>query len=534
MQEQQDFGARGRGNDRRECLMARDGEEDNALKEIEECRAKIGTIFDDIQVKTKLAYGYLKEDYELIQSKRDKFMVMSQKIHEVHFHDVIKLNVGGHVFQTSLDNLRKYPQSVLATMFSESFELVKGEDGSYFIDRDGEHFRHILNYLRSGEGPTSAIPANSKEEIRREATFYGLTGLVAILNDAFLLEDDEINEDSSLETDDDKQSIDGHYDETTTILDEIKVKLEDGHANMLKSIASLERSKEKYLEMTKKIENIHISDIVKLDVGGCIFKSNVSTLQKDPESLLAQMFSGQIELTQQQDGSYFIDRDCSNFRHILNYLRNGDLPSDVIKKVGKELLVEARFYNMQGLINAIKRVKINMSDATFETTSDTLMNYPHSKLARALTEEVSGIRNIDGNLYIDRPGKCFGSLLEVMQDESVTRKLEDDIIDEAKHFDVKCIEKYTAGIFPGSKILQYKPGYQQQILQWLNDTNRRKFVDVSSISLAYSADQDGWKAAEFHAKCDDIGPNLVLFESCFGNIFGGFIGKSWDGFETCK
>eukprot|EP00112_Aurelia_sp_Birch-Aquarium-sp1_P022343 Seg627.5 transcript_id=Seg627.5/GoldUCD/mRNA.D3Y31 product="hypothetical protein" protein_id=Seg627.5/GoldUCD/D3Y31 len=111
-----------------------------------------------------------------------------------------------------------------------------------------------------------------------------------------------------------------------------------------------------------------------------------------------------------------------------------------------------------------------------------------------------------------------------MEGESVTHKLEDDVVDEAKYFDVKCVEKYNAGIFPGSKILQYKPGYQKQLLQWLNDT-----LDVRepSISLAYLADQDGWDAADFHAKCDTVEPSLILLESFFGNIFGGFTINSW-------
>ena len=38
--------------------------------------------------------------------------------------------------------------SKLSAMFSEH-TLEQCEDGSYFIDRDGTHFRYILNYLRN-------------------------------------------------------------------------------------------------------------------------------------------------------------------------------------------------------------------------------------------------------------------------------------------------------------------------------------------------------------------------------------------------
>jgi uracil-DNA glycosylase len=40
---------------------------------------------------------------------------------------------------------------MLAAMFSGRHLNSQDEDGRYFIDRDGTHFRHILNFLRDGE-----------------------------------------------------------------------------------------------------------------------------------------------------------------------------------------------------------------------------------------------------------------------------------------------------------------------------------------------------------------------------------------------
>jgi len=39
---------------------------------------------------------------------------------------------------------------MLAAMFSGRHFVQKDEDGRYFIDRDGTHFRYILNFLRDG------------------------------------------------------------------------------------------------------------------------------------------------------------------------------------------------------------------------------------------------------------------------------------------------------------------------------------------------------------------------------------------------
>ena len=76
---------------------------------------------------------------------------MSKKLEHVHFSSTILLNVGGHRFTTSLQTLTKDPNSMLAAMFSGKFEMEPSEDGAFFIDRDGTHFRFILNYLRNGK-----------------------------------------------------------------------------------------------------------------------------------------------------------------------------------------------------------------------------------------------------------------------------------------------------------------------------------------------------------------------------------------------
>ena len=62
---------------------------------------------------------------------------------------IVNLYVGGRRFTTSLQTLTKDPDSMLAAMFSGKFEVKPSEDGVFFIDRDGKHFRFILDYLRT-------------------------------------------------------------------------------------------------------------------------------------------------------------------------------------------------------------------------------------------------------------------------------------------------------------------------------------------------------------------------------------------------
>ena len=122
--------------------------------------------------------------------------------------------------------------------------------------------------------------------------------------------------------------------------------------------------------LAKKLEHIHFSKTLKLKKDpGTIFISfsiALSLPESDlyqfgnidgnisnsccfyPGSMLHAMFSGGFDTKPAEDGSYFIDRDRTHFRYILNYLRTGklDVPQD--ETVREELLNEAEFYKIEG------------------------------------------------------------------------------------------------------------------------------------------------------------------------------------------
>ena len=61
------------------------------------------------------------------------------------------------------------------------------------------------------------------------------------------------------------------------------------------------------------------------------------------------MFSGRFDTKLSEDGSYFIDRDGTHFRYILNHLRTGQFIVPKDKTIRKELLAEADFYQVEGI-----------------------------------------------------------------------------------------------------------------------------------------------------------------------------------------
>mmetsp|Transcript_28014 Transcript_28014/g.63312 ORF Transcript_28014/g.63312 Transcript_28014/m.63312 type:complete len:245 (-) Transcript_28014:230-964(-) len=99
------------------------------------------------------------------------------------FPAIVRLSVGGIEHVTSLTTLRRFPDSMLATMFAPSREwegerlLTPHEDnGHYFIDRQGDIFSYVLEYLRCG---TLELPAKLDDlrRLEREADFFMLPGL---------------------------------------------------------------------------------------------------------------------------------------------------------------------------------------------------------------------------------------------------------------------------------------------------------------------------------------------------------------------
>jgi len=96
-------------------------------------------------------------------------------------NDPILLDIGGVRFRTTLATLRRDENSLLAQMFSiTGFQLDREPDGSYFMDRDGTHFRYILNYMR-GCFNHDGLPRSTIVALANEAEFYQLRGFHEML-----------------------------------------------------------------------------------------------------------------------------------------------------------------------------------------------------------------------------------------------------------------------------------------------------------------------------------------------------------------
>ncbi|KAJ1427785.1 BTB/POZ protein [Ochromonadaceae sp. CCMP2298] len=87
---------------------------------------------------------------------------------------MLKLNVGGTKFTTTYSTISNV-EGMLLAMFSGRHRLTPDAEGYHFIDRDGTHFRHILNLLRFPTEFEVDLPEGELRELERELRYYGLS-----------------------------------------------------------------------------------------------------------------------------------------------------------------------------------------------------------------------------------------------------------------------------------------------------------------------------------------------------------------------
>jgi hypothetical protein len=99
-------------------------------------------------------------------------------------------------------------------------------------------------------------------------------------------------------------------------------------------------------------------DIITFNIGGHIYSTTRSTINDnvDCQSYLALIIRNQTTTTTQFDshGHYFIDRDGTYFRYILNYFREKKLILPENFSELKQLCSEAKFYQIDRLVNEIE------------------------------------------------------------------------------------------------------------------------------------------------------------------------------------
>ena len=65
--------------------------------------------FEEVNKYIKGVYDILKQEANKVHQEREAFEEVAKKLEHVHFSKMLKLNVGGHLFSTSLSTMNKDP-----------------------------------------------------------------------------------------------------------------------------------------------------------------------------------------------------------------------------------------------------------------------------------------------------------------------------------------------------------------------------------------------------------------------------------------
>ena len=321
-------------------------------------------ILENVKLKLLEACSALQADCRTAMCTIEEIRANESKAARINFDcDIVKLNVGGQIFDTSMETFKKYGPNLFTQLFSGEGNAKKSADGAYFFDRDGIHFRHILNYMRHGNIP-DYVAQQHKNELLLEAEFYGLNSLVDYLHNgdaasASIEKAKCIDEGSSSMSSALKSPI--IIDEVVRYVNKACLLLDGDITN----IAIREQQKCKADLCIPHEPN----EIVKLNVGGVFFQTNLSTLMKDKDSLLFSLVTGRLESYQSNDGFFYIDRDGTRFKHILNFFRDGLIPQKVFCEMGEELMIEANFFEINSLKKALTLLQSKVSDKSIEQFS---------------------------------------------------------------------------------------------------------------------------------------------------------------------
>jgi len=146
-------------------------------------------------------------------------------------------------------------------------------------------------------------------------------------------------------------------------------------------------------------------------------------------------------------------------------------------------------------------------------------------------------------IFIDHDPYCFGKILDqlrlkVMSKDGYEPLSLSDIKEGKRDTFANTVDYY----FPGELselILKKESPIDSSIIPQDQVGHIQRWLDEDSCGfvtkLLYRASCDGWRASNFHSKCDNQGPTLTVIRCTGGYIFGGFCDTAWSsnrGYKT--
>ena len=238
------------------------------------------------------------------------------------------------------------------------------------------------------------------------------------------------------------------------------------------------------------------SQYVKLNVGGSLYYTTVSTLTKC-DSMLRAMFSGRMDTLADSEGWIMIDRSGKHFGTILNFLRDGVVVLPDSKREVAELLTEAKYYLIQELIDFCENVLSRWREVS---NTEAICRVP---LITSLREEsllISSTTKPVVKLLINRHNNKY----------SYTPASDDNLLKNLELFDKLCLR------FSGRVLFIKDVIGSNEICCWSFYGHGKKVAEVSTSSIVYATDKKHTKVEFPEARIYEETLNILLYENRTG------------------
>lgn len=144
--------------------------------DIEEARQRIQEECARVEQEGAQRRRTVAHEYEKFRQEYCLFEAERQRLANPHLaaEVTIDLNVGGKIFETARSTLVQQSGSYLESLLSGRYQVSRDRYGRIFINRDPDHFRTILNFLRNPQSPPMPRDSAESEALVREAGYYGV------------------------------------------------------------------------------------------------------------------------------------------------------------------------------------------------------------------------------------------------------------------------------------------------------------------------------------------------------------------------
>ncbi|XP_041482265.1 uncharacterized protein LOC121429323 [Lytechinus variegatus] len=255
-----------------------------------------------------------------------------------------------------------------------------------------------------------------------------------------------------------------------------------------------------------------MADSLILNVGGKIYQTNKSTLERYPDSIFTSLLKGGASAINQQ-GHYVLDRDGEVFRHVLNFMRCRELVLPAGFCEYDLLLCEAKFFKLVALQRAIEEetrgeIGLRVGGRTFRMTIEQATREKDSFFDKMLDGRKSVPRDPLGNYLVDRDARMFRFVMLYLRDGGLFFNMSSPELDQLKkegeYFGldvmVRHVESFRVMMYIPIGCLQLHIFYHEDSDQYVIYANKAKIdgwfsswniSEVCSKFAVFKHDQSG-------------------------------------------